>query len=120
MRYFVCVENNAVVSVCNYEPSVPKSVKKVEISKLDYEKLQLESYYFDVASSAVVENAEIKQQLEIASTNKVHLDMLETSDWMVLRHIREKALGIETSLTNEEYIALEEKRELAARSILSE
>lgn len=119
MRYFVCVEKDAVVSICNYEPNVPKSVKKIEISKLDYEKLQMPSYYFDVTTSKVEENEEIKTQLETESTNQVHLDMLNNSDWMVLRHLREKALGIETSLTDAEYLALEEKRELAAKSILS-
>lgn len=42
---------------------------------------------------------------------------LNSSDYKVLRHIRETALGIETSMTQEEYLTLEAQRESIARKI---
>jgi hypothetical protein len=42
---------------------------------------------------------------------------LVATDWKVLRHIREKALGVETSMTDAEYTALELERQTLAKSI---
>jgi hypothetical protein len=42
---------------------------------------------------------------------------LNQSDWKILRHIRQKALGIELSLSEEEYLALEQQRAEAAAKI---
>ena len=39
------------------------------------------------------------------------------SDYQVLRHIREKALGITTTMTDSEYLVLEAKRESVVRRI---
>lgn len=39
------------------------------------------------------------------------------TDWQVLRHIRQKALGVRTSLTEEEYLALELQRQDASTKI---
>ena len=42
---------------------------------------------------------------------------LNQSDWKILRHIRQRALGIELSLSEEEYLALEQQRAEAAAKI---
>lgn len=52
------------------------------------------------------------------SSNRINRKYLAETDWMVMRHIREKALGVETSLTDEEYIQLEQKRAEAALNIV--
>ena len=44
-------------------------------------------------------------------------DFLNSTDWKIMRHIREQALGLETSLTDKEYLELENKRQEAAKSI---
>lgn len=43
---------------------------------------------------------------------------LDNTDWMVLRHLRQVALGIQTSLTQEQYLALEQERQLKSQGII--
>ena len=43
---------------------------------------------------------------------------LADSDWKVMRHLREKALGQATSLTDQQYIDLEQARATAAAAIV--
>lgn len=45
------------------------------------------------------------------------LQFLNQSDWKILRHIRQKALGMELSLSEEEYLALEQQRADAASKV---
>lgn len=60
---------------------------------------------------------------EIEVTSQVQFDkaaakqFLVDTDWKVMRHIRQLALGETPSLTQEEYLALEELRSAAAASI---
>jgi hypothetical protein len=58
----------------------------------------------EVASQVQVDKAAAKQ-------------FLVDTDWKVMRHIRQLALGETPSLTHEEYLALEELRSAAAASI---
>jgi hypothetical protein len=51
------------------------------------------------------------------SANQTARQFLTDTDWKIIRHIRQKALEIETSLTEEEYIALETERQQKAESI---
>jgi hypothetical protein len=44
---------------------------------------------------------------------------LNASDWKILRHLREQALGIPTSLSSSEYLALEQERADAAARIIN-
>lgn len=39
------------------------------------------------------------------------LAFLKETDWKVLRHVGQKALGVATSMTEEEYLALEQERQ---------
>ena len=43
---------------------------------------------------------------------------LDSTDFKVLRHIRQKALGQELSLSENEYLALEQERSNAAARII--
>jgi hypothetical protein len=58
----------------------------------------------------VVEISDITQMLELQSLSTEALRYLESTDWMVLRHIRQKALGSVQSLTDEQYLELEQTR----------
>lgn len=117
--YYVCVEDDRVVNVLEYAPQVPATVTVVEISNSDYELLSNRSYYFDIPTSAIlpyskdVIDARAQQQL-----NKAHQQLLNNTDWQVLRHIRQKALGVPTSLSEAEYLDLELRRNQAANSII--
>lgn len=52
---------------------------------------------------------ELKAEVILELRSKRDLLLTET-DWLVLRHLRQKALEITTSLTEEQYIQLEEYR----------
>lgn len=61
---------------------------------------------------------DITDQVEQAKINKESLKFLADSDWKVLRHIRQKALGEPTTLTEQEYLALEQQRADAASRVI--
>jgi len=117
--YYVCIEDDRVVNVLDYAPEVPVTVTVIEISNSDYQLLTDRSHYFDIPTKSLlpysteVFDARSQQQL-----NKEHRRLLMDSDWQVLRHIRQKALGVPTSLSEAEYLDLELRRNQAANSII--
>lgn len=60
---------------------------------------------------------DITLEIEKAAQNQEHQKFLDETDWMVLRHIREKALGLETSISEGDYLDLEEERQSRAKEI---
>jgi len=65
-----------------------------------------------------VEYVDISQQVEQDKINAEALAYLASTDFMVLRHIRQKALGHNLSLSEEEYLALELERANAASRVV--
>ena len=117
--YYICIEDNRVVNVLDYEPAVPATVQVVEIDDNDYQLLHNRSHYFDIPSSTVLPySVEVVDARAQEQTNKVHQQTLLDTDWQVLRHIRQKALGVPTSLSEAEYLELELSRNHAANSII--
>lgn len=118
--HYVCMENNIVVGILNYKPEVPSSVTVFEITDEDYQKIVSQSHYFDTNEKKLIEcPVEFALQRDLEKQNITYREFLRSTDWKVLRHIREKALGLEQSLTDEEYITLEKKRAEAAKSIIN-
>jgi hypothetical protein len=117
--YYICIENDRVISVLDYAPSVPDTVVVKEIDSLDFERLTARTHYFDIPTMSVItystEVLDLRDQQEI---NKEYVKLLSSTDWKVMRHIREKALGIPTSLSDVEYLALEQQRQAAAEGII--
>jgi hypothetical protein len=117
--YYVCIENGLVTSVLNYYPNVPASVSVIQISEAEYESLNSDNAVFDMDLLAVRDTTEEeKNKIQVEKSNNDRKEFLKSTDWKVLRHIREKALGNLTSLSEEEYLELEKQRELAAKSIV--
>ena len=119
--HYVCIENNTVVAILNYLPSVPSTVRLQEITDSQADQLRAQTHYFDVSDNAVksvAENVVAKQTMELA--NAQERDFLNNTDWKILRHIRQKALNISTSLSDAEYIQLEQQREAAAARVVSQ
>jgi hypothetical protein len=115
---YVCIENNLVVSILNYQPNVPNSVEVVEITDSQAAQIAARTHYFDVASKSVtVVPAEVTAQKAVAVANGQEREFLNSTDWKVLRHIRQKALNIPTSLSDAEYQILEQQRQAAAARI---
>ncbi len=51
--YYVCIENNQIVSILNYQPSVPGSVSTTEISDSEYNLIENKTHYFNVTTKKV-------------------------------------------------------------------
>lgn len=116
--YYICVENDRVISVLDYEPNVPSTVSVTVLSNEDFAKLDNQTHYFDIETKQVVAYGQDKlDQDRRVEQNKENQRYLDNTDWMVLRHIRQKALGIPTSLSESEYLDLELERNRRAASI---
>jgi len=116
--YYVCIEDDRVVNVLDYAPQVPATVKVVEVNNHDYALLACRSHYFDIPTLSILPyGAEVIGVREQEQLNKTHQQLLNSTDWQVLRHIRQKALGVPTSLSEAEYLDLELRRNQAANSI---
>ena len=115
---YVCIENNLVVSVLSYQPNVPSSVTMVEITDAQAAQMAAQTHYFDVASRTVAAVAAgVTAQRAVDIANGQEREFLNSTDWKILRHIRQKALNIATSLSDAEYIQLEQQREAAAARV---
>lgn len=118
--HYVCIENNKIVSILNYAPNVPNTVRVVEISDQAGENIRNQTHFFDVVTNSVQSvSKEILDKKQLEVKNGIEREYLNSTDWMVLRHIRQKALSMPTSLTEAEYIDLERKRNAAANRIVS-
>jgi hypothetical protein len=117
--HYVCIEDNKVISILNYEPNVPSSVEVVEITDAQAAQIAAQTHYFDITSKSVTAVAAgITAQRAADIANGQEREFLNSTDWKVLRHIRQKALNIATSLSDAEYIQLEQQRETAAARIV--
>lgn len=123
MSYYIVYDSNRdSVSVINYEPNVPSDIKIIEISETEKFGMDQGIYYFDKTNQTVIKKALTEIQSEgltkkTQQENAQHQDFLNSTDWKVLRHIREIALNQSTTLSQEEYIDLEKERSEAAKSI---
>ncbi len=117
--HYVCVENEIIVSILNYQPSVPRSVAVFEISDEQAQQIQAQTHYFDLVSQTVKSiSGDLAAQKSRELSNSEKREFLNSTDWKVLRHIRQKALGQSTTLSDAEYLDLEQQRAAAASRIL--
>lgn len=117
--YYVCIENDSIIGIQNYQPNVPDTVRVEIITEGQYQQLLAQTHRFDIGSGRVVElEREILDQKEQEKLNSIEREFLNSTDWKVLRHIRQKALEIPTSLSEAEYLELEQQRNQAASRII--
>lgn len=116
--YYVCIENNKVCSILNYQPNVPATVTVHEITDTEYATLNNRLHWFNTVTLQVesLPDTELEKENQLALASSLRVFLQET-DWKVLRHLRETALGIQTSLSESEYIALEQQRQQTAKQI---
>ena len=116
--YYICIENNLVTSIMPYEPTVPDTIRIVTISDEQYTQIMAQTHRFDVGTNVVVTVGSVEiAQKEQDKLNGVEREFLNSTDWKVLRHLRQKALNIPTSLSDVEYLQLEQQRQAAAARI---
>jgi hypothetical protein len=117
--YYVCIEENKIVSILNYSPAVPVSVSVYEITDQQAEQIKDQTHYFDITSKSLQTVASsITAEKEQYRLNGIEREFLNSTDWKILRHMRQKALGKITSLTEEQYLELEQQRSGAASRIV--
>ena len=117
--YYVCIENNQITGIQSYEPAVPNTVSVATISDSQHAQIMAQTHRFDVASRTVVavDQSVINQQ-EQHRLNGIEREFLNSTDWKIMRHIRQKALNVAASLTDAEYTELEQQRQAAAARIV--
>jgi hypothetical protein len=116
--YYVCKENNQLTAVLNYRPNVSAQVTVIEISDADHDLLLGGNHYFNTDTNSIQsKSTDVLAQQATQEANVTHQEFLNSTDWKVLRHIRQKALGVPTSLTEEDYLDLERQRQSAAEAI---
>ena len=64
-----------------------------------------------------IEISDISQEIELQKQSQEALQFLKDTDFKVLRHLRQKALGLPLSLSDEEYLALEQQRHEASKKV---
>ena len=108
------------MSVLNYEPNTSGDTEIV-ITKITDEEDSLilnKTHKFDTDSLKVVPNsAEDNIQMQNVKAKESNILFLSSTDWKVLRHIREKHLGVSTTLSEKQYTELETLRQEAAKGI---
>ena len=117
--YYVCIENNQVTGIQSYEPAVPNTVSVITIADEQHQQIMNQTHRFDVASNTVVPvDSTILAEKEQHRLNGIEREFLNSTDWKILRHLRQKALNVPTTLTDAQYIELEQQRQAAAARIV--
>jgi hypothetical protein len=117
--HYVCIENNQVTGIQSYEPAVPSTVSVVTITDQQHQQIMNQTHRFDVSSKTVVlVDSAIIAEKEQYRLNGIEKEFLNSTDWKILRHIRQKALNVPTSLTDAQYVELEQQRQAAAARIV--
>jgi len=119
MAGYVCIENNNVTALLDYEPNAPTTVRVVTITDAQYDQLRAGTHVFNTSNDSITPvSAEAQAEEAQAEANGLEREFLNNTDWKVLRHIREQHLGLTTTLTAEEYTALEQQRQDASDRII--
>jgi heme A synthase len=117
--HYVCIENNQVTGIQSYEPAVPNTVSVVTITDEQHQQIMNQTHRFDVASKTVVAiNSAVLAEKEQYRLNGIEREFLNSTDWKILRHLRQKALNVPTTLTDAQYLELEQQRQAAAARIV--
>ena len=121
--HYVIIENGQLSSILNYEPNVPETHTVVEITDEEHTGIYTKTHYFDLVDLTVksygqahLDSEATKEAQRVINSEK--RKFLSDSDWKVMRHLREKALEQPTSLTDQQYIDLEQARATAAAAIV--
>jgi hypothetical protein len=122
--YYIVIEDNKISGILNYEPNVPETHTVVEVTDDEHESIiTAKTHYFDLTDNTIKSYSQTHLDTEAAKetqriTNAEKRKFLAESDWKVMRHLREKALGQSTSLTDQQYLDLEQARATAAAAIV--
>ena len=123
MNYLLIEEGN-LVGICDYEPNIGNdNIQVIKYSgNIPRERiLYLNEKIVDSKDYVYINNKYIKNTKAVADLlekNKTERNYLTETDWLVIRHRDQLDLRQETSLTNEQYLDLLAKRQVARESVV--
>ena len=118
---YLLIENDKCVGVCDYEPNdniqvitYSGNIPQERLIYVDGKVADMNNYTFIngkyVKKTKAIEN--------LLNTNDEAKHYLNDTDWLVIRHRDQLALGQTTSLTNEQYLDLLTKRQAARERVV--
>ncbi|MEE3350451.1 MAG: hypothetical protein VZR09_10485 [Candidatus Gastranaerophilaceae bacterium] len=121
---YLLIENGQLVGVCDYEPNIGEddiqvipysgNIPRERILYINGKIEDSENYVF--LNSKYVRKT--KAITSLINTNEEAKNYLNKTDWLVIRHRDQLALGQTTSLTNEQYLDLLTKRQAARERVV--
>lgn len=121
---YLLIENEQLVGVCDYEPNIGEddiqvitysgNIPRERILYINGKIVDSNNYVF-INGNYVKRTKAIETLLK---TNEESKNYLNDTDWMVIRHRDQLALGQTTSLTDEQYLDLLAKRQAAREKVI--
>ena len=121
---YLLIENEQLVGVCDYEPNIgDDDIQVITYSgNIPRERiLYINGKIVDSNNYVFINGNYIKRTKAIETllkTNEESKNYLNDTDWMVIRHRDQLALGQTTSLTDEQYLDLLAKRQAAREKVI--
>lgn len=119
MTWLIFDTTTKSLSFSSAKTTAPEHVVQLECSDDDQQKILSGLYEFDASELRVVQKSvDALSKITTQKSNAEKSHYLSSTDWKILRHLREKTLQAKTSMTEEEFIALEQERQSIAKSIV--
>ena len=121
---YLLIENNQLVCVCGYKPNISDdNIQIIEYAgSIPAERiLYIDGQIADSNDYIILNGKYVKNTAavaELVNTNREAKKYLNNTDWIVLRHRDQVDSGLETSLTQEQYIDLLNKRQAARERVV--
>lgn len=121
---YLLIENETLVGVCDYEPNIgDDNIQIIKYSgNIPKERiLYLSGKIVDSNDYVYINGKYIKNTKAVADLleqNKKARNYLTDTDWLVIRHRDQLELNLETSLNNDQYLDLLNKRQEARKQVI--
>ena len=121
---YLLIENEKLVGVCDYEPNVGEDdIQVITYSgSIPRERILYINGKIEDSDNYVFLNGKYVRKTKaitnLINTNEEAKNYLNDTDWLVIRHRDQLALGQTTSLTNEQYLDLLAKRQAARERVV--
>jgi len=121
---YLLIENEKLVGVCDYEPNVGEDdIQVITYSgNIPRERILYINGKIEDSDNYVFLNGKYVRKTKaitnLINTNEEAKNYLNDTDWLVIRHRDQLALGQTTSLTNEQYLDLLAKRQAARERVV--
>jgi len=119
MTWLIFDTTTSSLSFSSAKTTAPDYVIQLECSDDDQQKILSGMYEFNAVERRVVQKSSVAlAEIATQKSNAEKSHYLSSTDWKILRHLREKMLQVQTSMTEQEFIALEQERQAIAKSIV--